>query len=204
MHSRMIGYVALGVVIAPLCAWADDSAEKEPIDWSETPDFLELRMDIGSSDDYLASCEFYEETDTNEQIISHMEEEDWESATAALESRLQACPVDITLHMYAAFVLEELDRVEESQHHIQWFEGLMDSILESGDGRTSETAFVTISVSEGYAVMRAFGLQPKSQALTGDLRDQFVATDEAGEEHVIYFYPELHWERLSKMFGDDE
>ena len=187
--------------VAFVVAWAEFTAGAEVIDWSEIPDLLEIRMETGAKGDFYKSCEFNDEADSNEQIVSYLNSEDWESAAASAEVRLQACPVDITMHMYAAIALAQLRRVSEAQQHTDWYRGLIVSVLDSGDGKTPENAFVTISVDEEYAVLRALGLRVTSQSLAGD-RDRFVVTDEAGDEHVIYFYPELHWKRMSKMFGD--
>lgn len=173
----------------------------ETIDWSEAADFGQLRQTFGARDDFGGHCEFNDEPASTEQIVEHLKNNNWEAAATAAEGRLQACPVDIRMHMYAGIALDELQRAEAAQHHFTWYEGLTDSILATGDGHTAETAFVTISVDEEYVVLSAFRLTPKSQELVGD-RDRFVVTDEAGDEHEIYFYPELHWRRFEKIFSD--
>jgi len=175
-------------------------AGQEKIDWSRLPDFSALRQEIGESTDFYSRCESNEQPESNKQIVAHLNSENWEAAARSAEARLQACPVDIEMHFYASIALEELNRVGEAQHHIDWRNGLIDSVLASGDGRMPETAFVTISVNEEYAILRAFGLTPKSQALVGN-RDQFVVTDRSGEESEIFFYPELHWKRMEALFS---
>jgi len=173
---------------------------EDAIDWSQMPDFGALRLQVGGRTDFYRICESSDEPDSNRQIVEYLEVEDWEAAARSARARLQNCPVDIETHSYAGYALERLDRVPEAQQHIDWYNGLLDSVLDSGDGRTADTAFVTISVREEYAVIRAFRLTPKSQSLVGN-RDLFVVTDETGEELEIYFFPELHWKRMEEMFS---
>jgi hypothetical protein len=73
--------------------------------------------------------------------------------------------------------------------------------LRSGDGRSADSAYVTISIAEEYEVLSAFGLSAKSQSVVNGC-DLFVVEDEDGEEHAIYFFPELHWKRLSELFPE--
>jgi len=44
-------------------------------------------------------------------------------------------------------------------------QGVLDSILRSGDGRKPETAFQVIALSEEYAVMHHLGLRVAGQSL---------------------------------------
>lgn len=78
----------------------------------------------------------------------------------------------------------------------------MESILSSGDGKTPETAYVTVSVSEEYDVLFLFGLEPTGQVLIpGEvLVDELTATNEQGEEFTIYFNPAAHFFRLENFF----
>ena len=191
-------YLSLFSVVAIL--WPYWAAGQEVVDWSQLPDFIALRQEMGESADFYSTCESNEQPESNKQIIAHLKSEDWEAAARSAEVRLQACPVDIEMHAYASAALEKLDRGPEAQQHIDWYNGLIDSVLESGDGKTPETAFVTISVMEEYAILRAFRLKRKSQSLVGT-RDLFVVTDSSDEESEIYFYPELHWKRMEAMFS---
>ena len=67
------------------------------------------------------------------------------------------------------------------------YSGLIGSVLKTGDGKTQESAFVTISVDEEYAILYALGLQRRSQSLVGN-RDRFLVTNDSGDEHVIFFF----------------
>ncbi len=69
--------------------------------------------------------------------------------------------------------------------------GLIDSILQSGDGKSEGTAFVVIEVAEEYSLMRALGLRPSNQALIhaqGHSYDRFdTQSNGTGQEVVVFF-----------------
>jgi hypothetical protein len=170
------------------------------IDWSDLPDFDSLRKERGSRADFVDSCGIYGQVDSNDATASYLNEEKWEAVISSAGARLETCPIDIRFHIYMAIAFQKLGRESESEIHIAWSQGLIDSILRSGDGLTADSAFVTISIAEEYEFLSAARLTPTDQSLTPDGRDRFEVTDEEGTEHVIYFFPELHWARLADMF----
>ena len=112
---------------------------------------------------------------------------------------LVQCPVDIDIHAAQAVALDELGRVTETQHQLRWRDGLIDSVLRSGDGRTPETAWIVISVSEEYSILRSFGMRLRKQALTNDRLDK-MEVERDGETHTLYFNPESHFRRLDGRY----
>lgn len=69
-------------------------------------------------------------------------------------------------------------------------EALIKSIVNSGDGRSAETAMYVIGVAEEYAVLDELGLTQESQRLEqkGSRHyDVFVASDSTGEKRDVYF-----------------
>lgn len=69
-------------------------------------------------------------------------------------------------------------------------EALIKSIVNSGDGRSAETAMYVIGVAEEYAVLDELGLTQESQRLEqkGNRHyDVFVASDSTGEKRDVYF-----------------
>lgn len=111
----------------------------------------------------------------------------------------QQCPVDILAQQITATALSKLGREPEAQAHVRMYRGLVDSILASGDGRTPGTAFVVISISEEYAVLRVFQLKPARQALLDGGIDAFTVSAEGGTA-TIYFNPAAHWQRIGRTF----
>jgi hypothetical protein len=113
---------------------------------------------------------------------------------------LAMCPVVERVHMWAYGDAKALGDVERMELHKRWYQGLIASVMKTGDGKTPETAFKTISVAEEYAIVQALGMQRGAQALLQHPRvDKLTVKRQSdGTEVVLYFNPELHFARLSR------
>ncbi|MGX5172497.1 DUF4919 domain-containing protein [Aliikangiella sp. IMCC44653] len=180
------------------CARKSTAPTQTHYTWQDSPNFYQLRKQLGWQANFSALCESNRPLNT---IVLAMNEENWIEASLIGAEWLQQCPVDMVVHYYTAVCLEQLGQSEDASHHYRWSKGLMNSIVATGDGRTATTAYETISVSEEYDVLYFFDLEQKSQALVrGEvLLDLIVATNQQGEEFSIYFNPAAHFYRLSKM-----
>jgi hypothetical protein len=99
--------------------------------------------------------------------------------------------LDIDAQMFVAYAYEKSHQPEKAALHRTMGNGLMKSILASGNGRTLETAFVVISVEEEYAVLKHYGLVSGNQELvTGNGHSYDVLTAQTGDTHekaTVYF-----------------
>ena len=59
----------------------------------------------------------------------------------------------------------ELGDTGKADFHRAVLNGLIDSILKSGDGKSPKTAWVVISVHEEYVVLQVLGFKPSQQSL---------------------------------------
>ncbi len=138
------------------------------------------------------------------QLYDAANEGDWAEVRSRAEVWLESCPIDIDVRYLAALALEETQQLERSQVQTAWYTALIEGVLDSGDGTTPETAFVVVSVDEEYAVLRAIGLQVRSQALLDGGIDAVIAEDSQGNASTVHFFPESHWQRLERAFPDVE
>jgi hypothetical protein len=169
--------------------------------WPDQVDFGVLREQYGERDDFYQICEADRPL---REWFELADEGNWERVLAVSLPWLDHCRVDIDAHFISAVALSELKRDIESRQHIYWFRGLVNSVLESGDGRTSETAYVVISVPEEYAVLRTLRIQPTGQQmLLGGGIDAISVEDEGGRS-TVYFNPSAHFRRLAREFGEPE
>lgn len=123
-----------------------------------------------------------------------------EKRKAAIDDMLQQLPLSFFPHAIAARWYRE--RFESSsppdqslydegyrQHRIA--QGIMDSIADSGDGASQDTAWVVIHVGEEYMLMEYLELQPKDQSLLFDSKgrayDAFRVVDKEGKERQVFF-----------------
>jgi hypothetical protein len=85
----------------------------------------------------------------------------------------------------------ELGQADLAAYHKFVFEGLLNSIRNSGDGKTVDTAFIVISTDEEYALFNYLGLRPQSQSLIKEKDhnyDRMVALDPRTNETVVYYF----------------
>jgi hypothetical protein len=168
-----------------------------PPDWSALPDFDALRREWGDRDDFMQLCEFDRPL---RMAGAAMDASAWEEVLRIADSWLARCVVDIDFHAVRANALQELGRTAEFEQQLRWRDGLLESILRTGDGKTEETAWVVISVAEEYSVLNALGLRRETQSLTTSGRDRIEAEVE-GRVVTLYFFPDAHFRRLEKAFG---
>lgn len=176
------------------------SSDKPPnsYDWTETPDYYQMRQKIGWDENFFSICQ---KDRPLKAMTGAMNDKQWEKAADQGLNWLNRCPIDMRAHYYTGIALSELGREQEAKDHFRWTKGLMDSLVASGDGKTPETAYVTISVAEEYDVIYFFGLKLKSQSLVSSsvMCDLLTVENDKGEEISIYFNPAAHFARLYKM-----
>ncbi len=115
---------------------------------------------------------------------------------------LDKCPVDAEVHIMRASLLSKKGKYEDCIRNRSFFYGLMASIVNSGDGKTKETAFKVIAVEEEYTLMNFMGAKVKSQSLQG--KYDVVEVKMAEGDTTIYFDIAIHLEALEKEFGGTE
>jgi hypothetical protein len=92
----------------------------------------------------------------------------FEGALLLAKQILAVSYLDMEAHTAAARAAEKLGDKAAAAHHQYVLQGVLDSILKSGDGKTTETAYVVIAISEEYALMGHLGLQVAGQSLLND------------------------------------
>ena len=191
----------LASVVAALASYAWVLASETSLDardWHDYPDFSSLRQEIGWQDDFSDICESDPPFNKMRTLIS-----DGNPGEAARLGRgwLEQCPVDIRVHHLTYVALTESGQPEEGNLHRDWAKGLLDSILATGDGRTPETAYVTISVGEGYAFLDLLRLQLVGRTTVKDevgrpVGDVLIVKDSDGNELALHFSPKAHFARI--------
>lgn len=185
---------ATSAASAPLPAAPTAPSPEDPI---FLDDFTKLRTEYGERADFGKLCE---QNRPARQLVESFNASRWEEALRHSLTWSQQCPVDIDARMVAAVSLQQLGREPEAAEQKRWYNGLVDSVLASGDGKTAETAFVVISVPEEYAMLHAFGVESRGQSLLAGGIDAITVEGESGSE-TIYFNPAAHFRRLDRAFG---
>jgi Domain of unknown function (DUF4919) len=106
-------------------------------------------------------------------------------------------------HYLAMVSLKHLGKSEESAREKQIIDKILQSILSSGDGKSPETAWFTVSTSEEYFVIRLLGLKPKSQSpiTRGEHSfDEMTVVGQDGKETTLWFNTDTDTE-LTRRVG---
>ena len=154
-------------------------------------DYARLRLS------YVASSERKKAKDTSakERAMSKaLEARDFAAALKNAEVVLDSEYVNLDAHFVAFIANRELGNAEKAEFHKAVFRGLVDSIRNSGDGKSPEKAWVIISVHEEYVVLRAMGMRPSGQSLMmakGHAYDVMKAKDQDGKEEELYFNTDI-------------
>ena len=117
-------------------------------------------------------------------------QKNWAEAVKQADAVLGKNYVDANAHMVAFIAHRELGNGEQAKLHRRWADGLLDSIKSGGDGKSAETAWHVISISEEYAVMRSLSLRATGQSLAnqnGHAYDVMKTVDPQNVEATYYF-----------------
>jgi hypothetical protein len=144
------------------------------------------------------------DSDTNKAMFSALRSKKYDEAVEYARKIVKGNFVDINAHYVLAVAYREKNDLEKEKFHRYVAEGLIKSILNSGDGKSQETAFVVISTAEEYVILRVLGLTPGSQSLqsaNGHHYDRLDAVDPKTKQKVtLYFNIDRPYGALEKMF----
>ncbi|CAN5274303.1 hypothetical protein BH20ACI2_BH20ACI2_00980 [soil metagenome] len=103
--------------------------------------------------------------------------------------------VDMNSHVVASMAYQGLGDAKKSKFHEGVYLGLINSILNGGDGNSTKTAYIVISIAEEFALLDALDLKRTSHsAITEDGRkyDVLTVTDKkTNETSKVYFNTDL-------------
>jgi hypothetical protein len=150
-------------------------------------DYGALRLAFFETEDYspLAGMMVYR------PLWGLVGQSNWAEAVKLADSVLEKNYVDANAHMVAYIARRELKEEEKAALHRRWAEGLLESIKTGGDGKSPQTAWHVISISEEYAVLRSMNLNPVGQALVNDKGhsyDVMTVTDPQSRAESRFFF----------------
>ena len=112
---------------------------------------------------------------------------------------------DIDAHAALSTVLQRRGETDQAAFELAVANGLLNSIEQSGDGMTPETAFVVIGIAEEYSLLGAKGLQVAKQSLLQTERGPVDALDVVNptnnESSTVYFNISRLFAAMSSLGG---
>lgn len=154
----------------------------------QTVDFKELRLAYTETSKYSP---YGGDRAKRKTMFEGLDAKQYDKALAAANEILDSNYLDLMGHFGAFVSNRELGNAEKAAYHRYVFDGLMNSIKNSGDGKTQDTAFVVISTDEEYVLLNFLGLRVQSQALLkekGHSFDKMTSLDPETKETVVYYF----------------
>lgn len=134
------------------------------------------------------------------EAYQSVQEGDFDRCLDHLDQVLKKNYMSLEAHMIGVVCSSQEGLFDREDSHRYMVEGLMASIEKSGDGRTQESAFRTISTSELRGFVRLKGLQVLDQSVVYDdhgIYDKMQVRDpESGNEYPLFF-------NVSQQFPSD-
>ena len=125
------------------------------------------------------------------EAYSSVEQADFNDCLRNVDKVLAYNYMSLEAHMIGVVCSGQAGEFDREDLHRYMVEGLMTSIENSGDGKSQESAFQTISTSELRGFVRLKGLQVLDQSIVYDnqgIYDKMQVRDpESGEEYPLFF-----------------
>ena len=153
-----------------------------------TLDFKELRFSCVEA----SHCDARDDSKDMLALRRAFQEKHFKDAAKLGERLIDKGFPNIEAHILCARAYESLGKTDDAVSHERIAKGLISSILNSGDGKSRETAFVVIGTFEEYLTASVLGLpRPTSQSLVAGKPhsyDLLVVNDpKSGEKIELYF-----------------
>ena len=121
-----------------------------------------------------------------------VESRDFQGALDSANEALTQNYASIVNHFDAMVACQALQKTDEAATHEKLLNALLDSIQQSGDGKSPETAWFVVTTTEEYVFLsRVLGLKAKSQAFVpqgGHFYDRLEVIDpKTNESHSVWF-----------------
>jgi hypothetical protein len=157
-------------------------------------DYTRLRLSYMDSPEYKAA----KDTSKSEDAMTDaLNKKDYPAALKDAETVLESNYVNIDAHFVALVANQEMGAMDKAEFHRTVFHELIKSILNSGDGKSMEKAWVVINVHEEYIMLRVLGFKPSQQSLMhkdGHSYDVMkVKNAEDGTEQTFYFNVDIRF-----------
>ncbi|MGD0683380.1 MAG: DUF4919 domain-containing protein [Terracidiphilus sp.] len=151
-------------------------------------DYTRLRLSYMDSPEYKAAKDVSKSEDSMSDALN---KKDYPAALKDAEAVLDSDYVNIDAHFVAFVANQEMGAMDKAAFHRTVFRGLINSILNSGDGLSMEKAWVVINVHEEYVILRVLGFKPSQQSLVNQNGHSYdvmkVKKADDGTDQTFYF-----------------
>lgn len=211
--ALFLGLAAFAVAVQAQTKPADDKQVKSPASSYSTLlaklkggdtniDYRNLRMSYTETKDYSA---YGLDAEERNKLLRTFNDKKYADALKMAEKILETNYVEMNSHFVAFAAYEKLGDAKKSAFHKTVFSGLMNSIVNGKDGKSSKTAYEIICVPEEYLVLNFLGYQRGTQSVVNEDGHQFdvlsVTKTDTKETTKLYFNIDVVWKGYEKMLG---
>jgi hypothetical protein len=143
------------------------------------------------------------EDDLIEEMWAAVDAKDYAQALDLANQVIEFNELSPRAHMGAVYASNGLGKLEQAEYHQYVARGIIESILESGDGKSPETAYVVIAVPEEYVILSVLGVRVEVQQwdeINGHNYDFFEVIDQqTDDKSTIYFNIDIPWNWLRRQ-----
>ena len=168
-------------------------------------DFFNLRMAYTKTSDY--SPDDSRMGDLYDRITALIDSSAFPEAISLADSILEYKYVDELVHLYLGYIYLQTGDSTRSDYHYDCYDGLINSIDESGDGRSLRTAYIVIETREEYVFLDWYDLEATSQSLVhrdGYPFDLLKARDPARDkDYDVYFNIRIFYDHLKSTLSNE-
>lgn len=153
-----------------------------------------------------ASSTYYNPYEIQKSIL-HLknlyEEEKYKDVIEIARQNIRVLAAEIDFHLYVMLTYKALGEEDFYKYHSLLMTRLIESILDSGDGLTPDTAFKVISVHEEHVVLNYLGYQRISQELLQNGIHSFdkIVAEKEGVSRDFFFNVDIPIKWLSDRTG---
>lgn len=170
--------------------------------FDRSSDFKALRLSYTETSGYDP---YSDNTEARKAMFDALDSKQYEKAIKHAQSILEGNYVDIEAHIVSSISYRGIRDSGKSDFHDFIVKGLVGSILGSGDGKGTESAYQVISIKEEYVILDVLGLEMKIQSLivsNGHSYDRLeTITPETGKTEVLYFNVDIPLAWLKGRLG---
>ena len=146
------------------------------------------------------------ESELTQSLTSVMESEDWSVCVEQAETILEHNYTSLNAHYSAMACYKELKHTKKENYHKTILNNLLDVIASSGDGKSKQSAYKTISTAELRAFVQLLGYDIVNRSVEEDAADKFdviqIRERSTGRTAKIYFNITDQWKKGTRNFEE--
>jgi hypothetical protein len=151
-------------------------------------DFKDLRLAFADTDQYNP---YGADRASRQKMFAALNVKEYAQALELAEKIVAGNFLDMNGQFGAFLAHRELGNAEKAAYHKFLFDGLVNSVHKSGDGKSTSTAFVVISTDEEYVLLNWLGLRATGQSMIREnahVFDLMKTVDRETNEAVSYYF----------------